>query len=327
MINIAIIGCGRIFHKHLSVLQRNKKFRLISICDIDQAKLDSVKIPGLKKYNKIETMVTIEKKLDMISILTPSGVHLKNFLKVSKYVKNILIEKPLTTSLKDAKKFFFISNKNKNKVFVVMQNRFNKPILKLKDVVKKNKLGKIFLVTARVRWSRDEKYYNLAKWRGTKKMDGGILFNQAAHHVDMLTWINGPIKKIHSFKNNYVVKNIEHEDTFVASILFKNGSIGSLEVTVGARPKDLEGSISVLGSKGSVEISGFSMDEVRHWHFSKQNRIPNFKKHNHIYGVGHDQLYREVFKAINNKKNICPTLKDGLSNVRLIERLYKSCKK
>jgi predicted dehydrogenase len=134
----------------------------------------------------------------MISILTPSEAHIKNFLQVSKYVKNILIEKPLTTSLEDAKKIFFISKKNRNKVFVVMQNRFNKPILKLKEAIIKNKLRKIFLVTARVRWSRDEKYYNLAKWMGTKKMDGGILFNQAAHHVDMLTWINAPIIKIHS---------------------------------------------------------------------------------------------------------------------------------
>jgi len=323
MINLAIIGCGRIFNKHFSSINKNKNFKLIAICDTDIEKLDNFNIKNVKKYLYVKEMLKKE-KIDMVSILTPSGYHLKNFTEVSKYVKNILIEKPLTTSLNDAYKIFSLSKKNNNNVFVVMQNRFNKPILKLKELIANKRLGKIFMSSVRVRWHRDEKYYNLAKWRGTKKYDGGILFNQAAHHIDMLSWLNGPVKKIFSLKNNLVVKNIEHEDTLVSTILFKSGAIGSLEVTVGTRPDDLEGSISVLGTKGSVEISGFSMDQIKHWNFYKKINKPKFKKHDHIYGIGHIQLYKEIFKAINKKKNICPTLEDGLQNVKLIENFYKS---
>jgi len=127
-----------------------------------------------------------------------------------------------------------------------------------------NKLGRVFLVSVRVRWSRDEKYYNQAKWRGTNNLDGGILFNQAAHHVDMMRWLNGNVIKATSYKNNLVVKGIEHEDTIVSNLKFENGAIGSLEVKVGTRPSDLEGSITVLGDLGSVEICGFSMDKIKH---------------------------------------------------------------
>ncbi len=326
MINLGIIGFGRIFNKHFEAINQNKNIKLIAICEIDKKKFDNIKFQNVKKYKSIKSMLSSE-KLDMISILTPSGFHLNNFLEVSNNVKNILIEKPLATSLKDAKKISSVAKKNNNRVFVVMQNRFNKPILELRNLLKKNKLGKIFLSTIRVRWSRDEKYYKLAKWRGTRKYDGGILFNQAAHHVDMIRWLNGPIKKIFAFKNNLVVRGIEHEDTFVASILFENGSIGSLEVTVGTRPKDLEGSISFLGTKGSVEISGFSMDQVRHWTFNKQEKKPNFKKHNHIYGNGHIRLYDEILKSIKNKKNLCPTLEEGLENISIIEKFYKGSRK
>ncbi len=326
MINIGIIGLGRISKKHLNAINKNRNFKLTAVCDIDQTKLDQIKLPKINKYKSIDLMISNE-NLEMVSILTPSGYHLKNFLEVSKNVKNILVEKPLTTSSKDAKKLSLVAKRNNNRVFVVMQNRFNKPILKLKDFLKKKKLGKIFLSTVRVRWSRDEKYYNLANWRGTKKYDGGILYNQAAHHIDMIRWLNGPISKIQAFKNNLVINNIEHEDTFVGNILFKNGSIGSLEVTVGTRPKDLEGSISFLGTKGSVEVSGFSMDEVKHWDFKKKEIRPNFKKHSHIYGNGHIILYSEIFKAISNKKNICPLLDDGIENINLIEKFYKAVRK
>ena len=325
MINIGIIGCGRILNKHLSAIKKNKNFYLSAICDVDANAFKKLGKLDTNFYLDITKMVNNE-NLDMVSILTPSGLHYKNFLQINRSIKNILIEKPLTTNATHAKKLYDQARKNKNNVFVVMQNRFNKPIIALKEILNKEKLGKVFLTSVRVRWSRDEKYYNLAKWRGTKKDDGGVLFNQAAHHVDMMTYLNGPIKTVKAFKNNYIVKNINHEDTIVATIKFINGSIGSLEVTVATRPSDLEGSISVLGSKGSVEISGFSMDEIKHWNFYQKYKKPYIKSHNHIYGIGHVQLYREIFKAINNKKNIAPTVKDGYENVKLIEKIYKSTK-
>lgn len=325
VIKVGFIGCGRIFNKHLSAIESNKELKLVAVCDEDKNSFKKLTIKNINKYSSCADMMTNE-DLDLVSILTPSGYHLKNFLEIYKNVKNILIEKPLTTNLNDAKKLIKLSEAHKKNVFVVLQNRFNKPIIALKKLLDENNLGKIFLTSVRVRWCRDEKYYNLANWRGTKKLDGGVLFNQAAHHVDMITWLNGRVKKVKSLKNNLVLNNIEHEDTLVSSIEFENGSIGSLEITVGTRPQDLEGSISVLGTKGSVEISGFSMDQIKHWNFYKKIKIPKFKSHDHIYGTGHVKLYEEVVKSIYKKKNIAPTMYDGYDNIKLIEQIYKSSK-
>ncbi len=325
MINVGIVGCGRIFKKHLTAVQEHKKLKLIAICDTKKSALNKYKHLNVKKYTNVNKMLSHE-NIDLITILTPSGYHYKNFIEVHKKVKNILIEKPLTTNLVDAKKIYSTAKKFQNEVFVVMQNRFNKPIIALKKILDEKKIGKVFLTSARVRWARDEKYYDLAEWRGTKKNDGGVLFNQAAHHVDMLTYLNGSIKRVRSIKKNLIIKNIDHEDTIVASIEYRNGSIGTLEVTVATRPRDLEGSISILGNKGSVEISGFSMDEIKHWDFYKNYKKPITKAHKHIYGIGHIQLYGEICKAINGRKNIAPTVKDGYENVKLIEKIYQSVK-
>ena len=219
-------------------------------------------------------MIDMVKKenLDMVSVLTESGYHHSHFIKLSKYVKYFVIEKPLSLKVQNSLKVFKMAKKNKNKIFVVKQNRFNPAIIKLKEAINQKRFGKIFLGTARVRWSRDQKYYNLASWRGKHDLDGGVIGNQASHHVDMLNWLIGSVKYVSAYGIKALAK-IDSFDTVIVNLKFKSGALGIIEATTATRPKDLEGSVSILGSKGTAQIGGFSMNVISTWQFSKKFKM------------------------------------------------------
>tara|TARA_B100000795_G_scaffold86327_1_gene62820 strand:- start:1304 stop:2341 length:1038 start_codon:yes stop_codon:yes gene_type:complete len=328
-LNLGIVGCGRISSKHIGAIYLSSlknKINIKAICDKKTAKAKIIS----KKYkiNFYENMIKMaqEEDLDMISILTESGNHSKHFLELAKYVKYFVIEKPLSLKSKDALKIYNTAKKNGNKVFVVKQNRFNPSIKKLKEAINQGRFGKIFLGTARVRWSRDEKYYNLAKWRGKHDLDGGVIGNQASHHVDMLIWLMGEIKSVSALGKRALAK-IESFDTVIANLRFKSGALGVLEATTATRPKDLEGSISILGSKGSVQIGGFSMNLVDTWQFSKMIKSDeSIFKHStmpkSVYGFGHLGFYESVLNSLNTKKVLHP--QNAIHTVKVIEAINKS---
>jgi UDP-N-acetyl-2-amino-2-deoxyglucuronate dehydrogenase len=329
----AIVGCGRIFKKHSEVFKSKNitGIKLVSVCDvnINKAKLASsqMKVPYYKNMDK---MMKFENP-DVVVILTESGNHFKHIKRLSKYKKNIIVEKPLALKTSHAKKIIQIAKRNNIKIFVVKQNRFNLPIVKLKEAFDKKRFGKIFMGTVRVRWCREQSYYNHDKWRGTKKYDGGVYANQASHHIDMLLWFLGKVKSVYA-KGIKAIADIECHDTVIAILKFKSGAIGSIEATTATRPKDLEGSISILGNKGSVVVGGYAMNKINDWHFAKSKKIDkNIEKFSNspktVYGFGHLEFYKNIINHLQFDEKITITLEEGLDTVKVIEAISESINK
>ena len=319
---ISIIGCGRIFDKHVRAIKSNSKFFILdSICDVSLKKAKTAsKIYNVPYYQNMIEMLKVRKP-DLTVILTESGNHLKHLNFASKFCNNFIIEKPLCLNNQHLK----IVNKLKKKkrIFVVNQNRFNSPIVLLKKIIQKKKLGKIFMISANILWRRDSDYYNLASWRGTRKLDGGVIGNQSAHFLDMLLWLNGDIIEVKSFKKK-INKKIEAADTTVACFNFKNGSLGTIQATTATAPKDIEGSILIAGSKGTVKIGGFAMNrveifQVKDFNFSKALKNINYEPSS-VYGYGHKSFYKHIHQIYNNKKKINQELSLAIKTVQLINK-------
>ena len=331
MINFALVGCGRISKRHAGLLGKNQinGAKLVSVCDIDISKAKRIaNLYKVKAYDNMDIMMKNE-NVDIVVVLTPSGLHAQHVISLSKYKKNIIVEKPMALNVKDANLMIDSCNKNGCKLFVILQNRFNIPVIKLREAKEKGRFGKIILGTVRVRWSRSQDYYNQDPWRGTKSMDGGVLSNQAIHHIDLLEWMIGDVESVFA-KTSTSLLNIEAEDTAVATIKFKNGALGIIEATVATRPKDLEGSISLLGEKGSVVISGFAVNKLQSWNFiEKETEDIDVKKiySNNppdIYGFGHKTYYENVVKSILNNDSNIVNGSEGKKSLKLIEAIYKS---
>ena len=327
-INFGIIGCGRILNKHYEIFEKKifKNVNLLAICDKNKVKLNKINNQKIKRYTDYELMIN-DKNIENIIILTESGNHFHIAKKCLLAKKNIVVEKPFCLKLKQAYELIKISRKVKCKIFVVMQNRFNDPIKISKEFIDKKKLGKIVSLAIRVRWFRDQAYYNLDKWRGTWKYDGGALTNQGIHHIDLLQFFGGAIDYVSCYTSRRLSK-IKSEDTAVGILKFKSGAIGTLEVTTGARPKDLEGSISILGEKGTIEIGGFAANKITTWLFlDNKNKIRHnkyFENPKNVYGFGHKKFYQEVISSLEGKKNFAVTGKDSLKSLHILHALYES---
>jgi len=329
--NFALVGCGRISVKHSELLGNGKinNAKLVAVCDIDEQKAQKVgnkyNVPYYTDYHK---MMQTE-PIDVVSVLTESGNHARDVINLAKYKKHIVVEKPMALTLDDADDMIRACAENNCKLFVVKQNRFNQPVVKLRQALEAGRFGKLVMGTIRVRWCRKQEYYNQDKWRGTWALDGGVLSNQASHHIDLLQWMLGDVESVFA-KSTTALVNIEAEDTAVAILKFRNGALGIIETTTATRPVDLEGSLSVLGEKGSVEISGFAVNEVRHWNFTdpipEDQDIKNKYSVNppNVYGFGHHAYYQDVVDAIeNNKKSLVEGL-DGRKSLELISAIYES---
>ena len=224
-LNFALIGCGRISKKHIEAIQNIENAEIIAVCDIveDRAKAVADSL-GVRYYADYNDMLEKEPNIDVVNILTPSGTHAKITIDIAKYKKHIIVEKPMALKLEDADEMIKVCDENNVKLFVVKQNRYNVAIQKLREGIKKNRFGKLVLGTVRVRWRRDQNYYDLDNWRGTWWGDGGVLTNQASHHIDLLEWMMGDVESVMCMTKTQLV-NIETEDTAVAILKFKNGAL------------------------------------------------------------------------------------------------------
>lgn len=331
MLRFALVGCGRIAKRHSELLGLNqiKNAVLSAVCDIDEEKARMIgEHFNVPYYTNMDEMMQKE-EIDVVSVLTESGNHAKHVMNLSKYGKHIVVEKPMALTLDDADDMIMACQKNNCRLFVVKQNRFNVPIMKLKEALDNNRFGKLFMGTVRVRWCREEDYYKQASWRGTWAMDGGVLTNQASHHIDLLEWMMGKVDSVYA-KGIQALANIEAEDTAAVILKFRNGGIGVIEATTAIRPKDLEGSLSILGEKGSVEIGGFAVNKMVHWNFQeKQNGDDEvMEKYSvnppNVYGFGHQAYYEHVVDCIiNNKEHLVDGL-EGRKSVELISAIYES---
>ncbi len=322
---ILILGCGKILAKHIDALYTlgPKKFRLVGLCDINYKVIKTLK----KKYNVptfVDLKLAIENtKPDIVTILLPSGLHANYIKRILKMGKNVIVEKPMCLTMKDAKDIVKVSNKMKKKVFVVMQNKFNLPVLKLLKDLKVNKLGRIFHGSVIVRWRRDKKYYNQSAWRGTWRYDGGVISNQASHHLDLLKTIMGDPISVFAKNFNHLA-NIEAEDTSLVIFKFKNNKSAILEATTAVRPKNLEGSISILGSKGSVKIGGFALNQVSYYNIEKNKNIIGEKYNQIDFNLGHKKFYNHVFYCLKNNLISEFNAFESMKTVKLINAIYKS---
>ena len=326
--SVSIIGCGRIFNKHISAINKNKKFfEIEAICEIDKNKFIKKKLHNIKYFKNIEDLKK-NTNSDLYVILTPSGDHYDHIKKIANKGRTILVEKPLVLDLRHAKKLKNLEKKHKTKIFVVKQNRHNPAIKKLHDAIKEKRFGKIFLITIRVRWKRDKSYFQLDKWRGYWKKDGGVLANQASHHVDLLQWMGGNVDSVYS-KKLIINKFTKAADTVTAIIKFKSGALGVIEATTASQPKDIESSISILGNKGTVVIGGFAVSKIINWDFIKKKKsdknINKFSsEYKNVYGFGHIEIYKEINKYLSKKSNNCVTFSEGLNSIKLIDKIYAS---
>jgi predicted dehydrogenase len=331
MLNFALVGCGRIAKRHSDLLGNNQipNARLAAVCDTDKDKAQKIAdIYHINPYTDMHEMMRSE-KIDVVSVLTESGNHAKHVIELTQYKKHILVEKPMALTLDDADAMIKSCDINGIKLFVVKQNRFNVPVLKLREALEQGRFGKLVLGTIRVRWCRPQEYYNQDSWRGTWALDGGVLTNQASHHVDLLEWMMGDVVSVFA-KSATALVDIEAEDTAVAVLKFKNGALGLIEATTATRPKDLEGSISILGEKGSVEIGGFAVNKMLHWNFIPA--IPGddevMEKYSvnppNVYGFGHQAYYEHVVDCILNNKHQLVDGLEGRKSLELINALYES---
>ena len=331
MLNFALVGCGRIAKRHSELLGLGKinGARLVGVCDIVQAKAEKVGNQFSVPY--FQNMHEMMKKInaDVVVVLTESGHHASDVIALSQYKKHIVVEKPMALTLSDADSMIEACDKAGIKLFVVKQNRFNVPVMKLREAIEKKRFGKLFLGTVRVRWSRDQSYYDQDAWRGTWALDGGVLANQASHHIDLLEWMMGDVESVFAKSATALVK-IEAEDTAVVILKFKNGALGIIEATTAVRPKDLEGSISLLGEGGSVEVSGFAVNKMKTWNFvdflpGDDDVMDKYSVNPpNVYGFGHQAYYEYVVDCISNNG---PHLVDGLvgrKSLELINAIYES---
>jgi len=332
MLRFALVGCGRIAKRHAEILGNNQieGAGLSAVCDLDVDKAASFSgkysAPYFTDYHQM--MREMGDDIDVVSILTPSGLHARHCLDLCKYGKHLLVEKPMALQLSDADKMILACKKEGVKLFIVKQNRYNLPVLKLREALLDGRFGKLVMGTVRVRWCRDQNYYDRDPWRGTWALDGGVFANQASHHIDLLGLIMGEVESVYALSKTALV-NVEVEDSGLAILCFKSGALGSIEATTAARPKDIEGSISVLGEKGLVEIGGFAVNEIKQWNFA--NSCPGDKnidqydqKPHDIYGFGHIDYLRDVVISILENKPEPVDGQEGRKSLRLISAIYRS---
>lgn len=324
----ALIGCGTIANKHIVAINRQSDAEVVSAYDINP---QAAKAFG-EKY-RIPTFTNVDEMVDktdphVLNILTPSGDHAERILELIRFNRHFVVEKPLALRIDQIDRILEECDKKGLKIFVVKQNRFNPPIQKLKEALDKGRFGKLVMGTVRVRWCREQAYYDQKPWRGTWAYDGGVLTNQASHHIDMLIWLMGEVDSVMAKTATQLV-NIESEDTGVAIIKFRNGALGVIEATTATRPKDLEGSISILGEKGAVEIGGFFMNELKTWNFAEIDEMDGdiwekFSKTPNEPAWNHGEFFRNVVGSLrDNKKGLIDGL-EGRKSVELINAIYES---
>lgn len=331
MLNFALVGCGRIAKRHADLLKNNQiqNARLVAVCDtvLDRAKGFGQKYE-VPHYLDMDEMMKKE-KIDVVSVLTPSGMHAEHVLRLADHGQHIVVEKPMALTLTDADAMIQKCEEKGIHLFVVKQNRFNVPVVKMREAFSAGRFGQIVMGTVRVRWSRDQSYYDQDSWRGTWRYDGGVFTNQASHHVDLLLWMLGEVETVYARSGTFLVKT-ETEDTGVAILKFTSGALGVIEATTAVRPKDLEGSISILGSGGTVEISGFAVNEIRHWDFVDESPEDATVRKNfsvnppNVYGFGHKTYLDHVVEVVESGKAALVSGLEGRKSLEVLTAIYES---
>lgn len=328
MIKIGIIGCGRISGKHCEAINKLENCKLVAVCDKNEENAKAVaNKANCEYYTNYEEMLD-KADIDLVSICTPSGLHAKHTIMASNKKKHVVSEKPMAMDLKDADEMIKACRDNEVKLFVVKQNRYNPPVLKAYEALRKGRFGKLLLLNTTVRWARPQDYYDQDEWRGTKGKGGGVLMNQAIHHIDLLQLFGGPVKSVYA-KLETLNHNIDVEDTGIVILKFESGALGVIEATTCTFSKDLEGSLTILGENGSVKIGGFAVNKMDIWDFKDNEKEDELiDKYStmppDVYGFGHLEFYKNVIDSITHNKDQQIDGEEGKKSLKLIQAIYKS---
>jgi UDP-N-acetyl-2-amino-2-deoxyglucuronate dehydrogenase len=333
-INFAIIGCGRIAQRHAEHINNNGN--LVAVCDTVKEKADllAAKYNAKAFYSIGELLQANNLDINVVAICSPNGLHSEHSILSLKSGYHVICEKPMAISSSDCGEMIQVAEKANKRLFAIKQNRFNPPVAAVKQVIDEGKLGKIYSVQLSCFWNRNEDYYK-DSWKGTEKMDGGTLFTQFSHFVDLLYWMIGDVKNVYALTGNFAHKDvIEFEDTGVVALEFNNGALGTINYTVNSYGKNMEGSLTIFGEKGTVKIGGQYLNELEYQNIEgfKIENLPAGNTANN-YGAyqgsmsNHDKIYENLVDVLTNDGVITTNAFEGLKTVEIIEKIYNSAKK
>ena len=331
MIKIGLVGCGRISVNHFRALAEHKeRCNLVAVCDNKRERADKAAAEqNCQAYYNLDEMLR-EEDLDLVAVCTPSGMHPAHGIKVAEAGVHVLTEKPIGITMKEVDDLIRTCDEKDVHLFVVKQNRLNPTMQALKNAIDKGRFGKIYMVQSNVFWTRPQDYYDSAKWRGTWEFDGGAFMNQASHYVDMLYWLVGEVDYIMAATAT-MARKIETEDTGAAIIKFRNGAIGAINVTMLTYPKNFEGSITILGEKGTVRVGGIAINKIEKWEFAdyddddKAILEASYNPPN-VYGLGHPGYYHNVLDVLEGKAEPDTDGRSGRKSLEMIHALYLSAR-
>ncbi len=330
-IRFALVGCGRIAQNHFEAIRQHAaQAELVAVCDNDPAVLhDAVGKTQAQGFASL-TELLAGSKPDCVVLSTPSGLHPQQAIEVAAAGADVMTEKPMATRWSDGLAMVRACDDAGVRLFVVKQNRRNRTLQLLKQAVGKGRFGRIYMVSVNVFWSRPQAYYDSADWRGTWEFDGGAFMNQASHYVDLLDWLVGPVESVMAYTGT-LARNIEVEDTGVAALKWRNGAMGSVNVTMLTWPKNLEGSITILGEKGSVRVGGVAVNQIEHWQFQDNDPMDQQLEEasyqtTSVYGFGHPLYYEGVIRSLREASAPEIDGREGLKSLELLIAMYLSAR-
>lgn len=330
-IRIGIVGCGRISKNHFgSIEAHNEQLELAAVCDIDSGVLNEhiarYGVPGYRDY----TEMLVGEKPDLVALCTPSGIHPAQAMMAAQHRVHVITEKPMATRWKDGVAMVRACDEAGVRLFVVKQNRRNATLQLLRRAIREKRFGKIHMVHINVFWTRPQSYYDQGNgWRGTWEFDGGAFMNQASHYVDLLEWLIGPVEQVQAMMST--TRDIEVEDTGVLNVRWRNGALGSMSVTMLTYPKNLEGSITILGERGTVRIGGVAVNKIQIWDFAEPREYDaeataaNYETQS-VYGFGHPLYYQNVIDVLRGDEEPETDGREGLKSLELLIAAYLSAR-
>jgi UDP-N-acetyl-2-amino-2-deoxyglucuronate dehydrogenase len=330
-IRFAVIGCGRISRNHFGALKQHaERAELVAVCDIDPAALaKAVQETGVKGFSSLEDVLE-HSNADVIVLSTPSGLHPTQTIQIAAKKRHVMTEKPMATRWHDGLRMVEACDQAGVRLFVVKQNRHNATLKMLKRAVLAHRFGRIHNVSINVFWSRPQSYYDAAPWRGTWEYDGGAFMNQASHYIDLLDWLIGPIESVQSYMATQA-RRIDVEDSGVMIVRWRSGALGTVNVSMLTYPQNLEGSVTILGEKGTVRIGGVAVNEIQHWQFADTDpddekiKTANYETTS-VYGFGHPLYYNNVIEVLRGQAEPETDGREGLKSLEVLIAAYLSAR-
>jgi UDP-N-acetyl-2-amino-2-deoxyglucuronate dehydrogenase len=330
-VRFALVGCGRIAANHFAAIEAHSdRCELTDVCDVDTTALAAaVERTGARPHSGLSGLLSAS-KADCVVLTSPSGLHPVQAIEAARAGFDVMTEKPMATRWSDGLAMVRACDEAGTRLFVVKQNRRNRTLRLLRQAVTKGRFGRIYMVNVNVFWTRPQAYYDSAAWRGTWEFDGGAFMNQASHYVDLLDWIGGPVESVMAYTGT-LARDIEVEDTGAAVLKWRNGAMGSINVTMLTYPKNLEGSITILGENGSVRIGGVAVNEISHWEFARPDPMDAAihdasYQTTSVYGFGHPLYYDNVINVLRGQALPETDGREGLKSLELLIALYKSAR-